>query len=155
MPKPPPPQLVKRIAASIAVFRDGQVLLAQRSKPGSHGLWSLPGGHIEDGEAAIDTARRELAEETGVTARVLGIVDRIDIVATTAATGGSDVTYELTVFYGLWESGEGEARSDCMGVRWEHPGRLGGLQMTPGTAKVIGKAAEMAAGATSQEPSGD
>jgi ADP-ribose pyrophosphatase YjhB (NUDIX family) len=41
-------------------------------------LWSLPKGHVEAGETTEDTAVREVAEETGITGRVvasLGVID--------------------------------------------------------------------------------
>ena len=41
-------------------------------------LWSLPKGHIEEGETPADTAVREVAEETGIIGEVvapLGIID--------------------------------------------------------------------------------
>ncbi|MDQ6873656.1 MAG: NUDIX hydrolase [Actinomycetota bacterium] len=41
-------------------------------------LWSLPKGHIEDGETAEQTAVREVAEETGITGRVVGELGTID-----------------------------------------------------------------------------
>ena len=31
-----------------------------------HGKWSFPKGHIEDGESWLETAQRELHEETGI-----------------------------------------------------------------------------------------
>src|SRR3972149_1507357 len=44
-------------AASVAVFRDGRVLLALRARPR---LWSLPGGRIEPAETAEQAALRGL-----------------------------------------------------------------------------------------------
>jgi len=41
-------------------------------------LWSLPKGHIEAGETAEQTAVREVAEETGITGRVVGELGTID-----------------------------------------------------------------------------
>jgi ADP-ribose pyrophosphatase YjhB (NUDIX family) len=41
-------------------------------------VWSLPKGHVEDGETLEQTAAREVAEETGISGRVLaplGVVD--------------------------------------------------------------------------------
>lgn len=41
-------------------------------------LWSLPKGHVEPGETAEDAAIREVAEETGITGRVVGTLGTID-----------------------------------------------------------------------------
>ncbi|MTD56163.1 NUDIX hydrolase [Amycolatopsis pithecellobii] len=41
-------------------------------------LWSLPKGHIEDGETTEETAQREVKEETGISARVLSPLGKID-----------------------------------------------------------------------------
>lgn len=41
-------------------------------------LWSLPKGHIEQGETAEQTAIREVAEETGIRGNVLAALGRID-----------------------------------------------------------------------------
>jgi 8-oxo-dGTP pyrophosphatase MutT (NUDIX family) len=41
-------------------------------------LWSLPKGHVEAGESHEDTAVREVAEETGITGRVLARLGTID-----------------------------------------------------------------------------
>src|SRR5699024_4192795 len=41
-------------------------------------VWSLPKGHIEEGETAEDTAVREVKEETGIDARVRAPLGTID-----------------------------------------------------------------------------
>jgi 8-oxo-dGTP pyrophosphatase MutT (NUDIX family) len=41
-------------------------------------LWSLPKGHIEPGESAEQAAVREVAEETGITGRIIGRLGTID-----------------------------------------------------------------------------
>ena len=41
-------------------------------------LWSLPKGHIEQGETAEQTAMREVAEETGIRGTVLASLGSID-----------------------------------------------------------------------------
>jgi ADP-ribose pyrophosphatase len=59
-------------AASVAVDQTGSVLLVRQLRPavGAHVL-ELPAGLIDPGEQPIDCARRELAEETGYSARRL------------------------------------------------------------------------------------
>lgn len=41
-------------------------------------LWSLPKGHLEPGETEADTAVREVAEETGISGRIIGELGTID-----------------------------------------------------------------------------
>ncbi len=56
-------------AAGILLFGPaGRCLLLRRAKSG---IWETPGGHIEQGEAAWEAARRELREETGYAGPVL------------------------------------------------------------------------------------
>jgi len=59
--------------------RDGQVaaLIGRIDRRGRM-LWSLPKGHIEQGETAEQTAIREVAEETGIRGNVLAALGRID-----------------------------------------------------------------------------
>lgn len=55
-----------KVGVAIMVFHDGKLLFGKRK--GSHGAgsWSLPGGHVDFGEEPVNTARRELLEETGL-----------------------------------------------------------------------------------------
>jgi 8-oxo-dGTP diphosphatase len=51
----------------ILLEQGGQILLMRRAGTGFFdGLYSLPGGHVEPGESLFQTARREAAEELGV-----------------------------------------------------------------------------------------
>jgi 8-oxo-dGTP diphosphatase len=58
--------------ASVACVRGDSVLLVQRSWAESSfpGYWEFPGGNVEPGEAPIETARREFAEECGCGAAI-------------------------------------------------------------------------------------
>lgn len=67
------------VAVGVVCFRgEDEVLLIRRGTPPRLGEWSLPGGRIEPGERAVDAALRELREETGVEADLLGLVDVVD-----------------------------------------------------------------------------
>jgi 8-oxo-dGTP diphosphatase len=58
------------VTVDLVVFtvRDGtlKVLLIERGEPPFEGMWALPGGFVRPNESLDETARRELAEETGV-----------------------------------------------------------------------------------------
>lgn len=58
-----------------AAIRDdsGRLLLIQRLKEPEAGAWGLPGGKIDFGERAEDTARREIEEELGIQIELTGL----------------------------------------------------------------------------------
>lgn len=61
-------QPVILVAAGVAVMNGaGELLLLRRPD----GEWDLPGGHMEAGESLLETATRELFEETGFAVDVL------------------------------------------------------------------------------------
>jgi 8-oxo-dGTP diphosphatase len=100
--------------AGIVVWRGDEVLLIKRGKPPFAGEWSIPGGKIEYGETAAEAALRELAEETGVTARITGLIDVIDSIGSTQSGTDSDWHYLLVDFAGVWVSGEPIAGDDAI-----------------------------------------
>lgn len=51
----------------------GRLLLVRRAAPPKVGTWCLPGGFMELGESPVESALREMTEETGLT----GEVDRL------------------------------------------------------------------------------
>ena len=54
-------------SCGVVLFNSGKVLLLRHSSISSRGgHWDFPKGHIEDGESEIQTALRELEEETGI-----------------------------------------------------------------------------------------
>lgn len=57
-----------KIGTNIFVVRNNKLLLGKRKKVVGDNLWGLPGGHLEFMESFIEGAKRELEEETGMTA---------------------------------------------------------------------------------------
>ena len=88
------------IGASAAIFdAEGRVLLVKRGKAPLADLWSLPGGHIDPGESSMETARREVSEETGLDAAITGFLTTFDVPL--RDSGGQIVSVmPLDVYYG-------------------------------------------------------
>ena len=127
------PHLVRRPVTSVGVvcLRGQEVLLVRRGKPPMQGAWSLPGGHLEWGETLEAAALRELVEETGVKAELLGLVDVVD------GLFGADTHYVLIDYAARWRSGEPQAGDDAAEAMFHPLAQLDGLGLWTETVRVI------------------
>jgi 8-oxo-dGTP diphosphatase len=102
----------------VVCLRGDQVLLIKRGTPPRLGQWSLPGGRLEWGETTPVAALRELAEETGVTAQLLGLVDVVDGLFTSRETGAITRHYVMIDYAARWICGEPVAGDDAAEARF-------------------------------------
>lgn len=95
-------------AVGVVCLKGDKVLLIRRGTPPRQGEWSLPGGRIEPGERLADAALRELREETGVEAELIGLVDVVDGLFSEAGRH-----YVLIDYAAIWTGGEPTAGDDA------------------------------------------
>ncbi|MBM6594579.1 NUDIX hydrolase [Microvirga pudoricolor] len=127
------------LASSVAVFRDGRVLLAARGKPPGEGLYSLPGGGVETGETLAEAGLRELREEVGVEADIVAPVDMVEIIERDEA--GRIKHHVVVVAHAArWVSGEPQTGPEARDVRWIAEQDIAGLPMTQNLEAVLGRA---------------
>jgi ADP-ribose pyrophosphatase YjhB (NUDIX family) len=129
------------LAVGAIVFDDdGRVLLVQRAHPPGVGLWTVPGGKLEPGEALVDAVAREVREETGVVVEVGAlacVVERI-------GGGGEDgAPYHFVIldYAARAVGGQLAAASDAQAARWVAPAELAELPVTDGLRDVLARAA--------------
>ena len=114
-------------AASVAIVRRDDVLLIQRNRPPSEGLWTLPGGRLEPGETPEQCVIRELREEMG-----------LDVFALRPVRILRHGQFELHVFG--TQAYDGTVTPDPVEVRawrWVRPAQLPALQTTPDLEDVL------------------
>lgn len=114
-------------AASVALARRSDVLLIERNRAPSAGLWTLPGGRLEPGETAEQCAIRELREELG-----------LEVFALRPVTILTHRGHALQVF--ATEGFAGEITPDPAEIRqwrWVRPMQLAALKTTPGLGDIL------------------
>lgn len=124
-------------AVGVVVLRGDEVLLVRRGTPPRLGQWSLPGGRIEFGETVETAALRELKEETGVEAQLLGLIEVLDAVFTSRTSGEVTRHYVLIDFAARWLSGEPVAGDDAAEARFFHHSEIAGLVEWSETVRII------------------
>ncbi|GJD88403.1 CTP pyrophosphohydrolase [Methylobacterium hispanicum] len=136
------------VGASIAVIRDDRVLLAARANAPMRGVWTLPGGLVEAGETLAEAALRELREEVGLEARVVGVLSPTEIIDRDAE-GRARHHYVVHPHAALWQGGEPVAGPEALGVRWARLDEVAELATTPG---LVGTLTEAFARVSALEP---
>jgi len=116
--------------AGVVCLRGDRVLLIRRGKPPREGQWSIPGGRIESGETAAAAALRELEEETGVKAELLGLVDVVDYLS-------PERHYVLIDYAARWVSGEPVAGDDAAEARFTPIDSVSALGLWEETVRII------------------
>jgi len=134
------------LAVSVAVFRDGKVLLASRAEAPYRRLFTLPGGLVETGETVEAAALRELREETGVLARLAGF-NRFAEHILRDAEGRVERHYVILSFAARWLAGDGAPGPEAVEVVWRAPGDYEGLSLTPGLTHIVADAQRIVEGA--------
>jgi ADP-ribose pyrophosphatase YjhB (NUDIX family) len=101
-----------KVAAAVLVEQNGRVLLARRVNEPFRGLWTLPAGFINGGEDPAEAAARECLEETGLSVRVMRV---LDIIPGREHPRGADfiIVYQAEVV-----AGELKADDDADAVEW-------------------------------------
>jgi 8-oxo-dGTP diphosphatase len=125
------------------VIAGDRTLLIRRGSAPLQGQWSIPGGMLELGESIVEGVRRELAEETGLDVRVLGLIEVFERII---PGEGGRTRYHFVILDYLCEmiSGEAKAASDVTDVAWAREQDLDRYSLTDIATRVIKRAFEMA-----------
>ena len=139
----------------IVICADGALLIRRGSEP-LKGQWSIPGGTLELGETLLEGVARELREETGLTVRVLDLIEVFERILPEPRDGrGVDAArseasprpqYHFVILDYLCEIVEGTPRpgSDVTEVAFVREEELGRYHLTPTATRVLRKAFAMA-----------
>ena len=126
----------------VVCFKDDLVLLVKRAKPPITWQWSIPGGAQEIGETTREAGLRELMEETGIEARLIGLIDVIDTLREDDE-GRVQFHYTLVDFAAEWVSGEPVADDDVSDAQWVPLSEIEDRGLWSETVRVIREAEKM------------
>jgi len=86
-------------SCGIVLFHSDEFLLIQHSEKSDNaiGHWDFPKGHVEIGETEIETATRELGEETGISE--FHLIDNFRYKITYEVRKGNHTTPKEVIFF--------------------------------------------------------
>jgi 8-oxo-dGTP diphosphatase len=128
-PRLHPPRPI--LAASVAVMREGRVLLAARGRDPLRGVFSLPGGAVEVGETLVEAARREVGEETGLAIGAPDFLTHEELILRDGY-GRVERHFVICVFTAAWAGGEPQVSEEAVEFVWADPFERTSLPVTPG-----------------------
>ena len=127
------------VGVGAVIFQGERVLLVRRGQEPARDSWSLPGGLVELGETMTAAICRELAEETGISVRLLGIAAVLERIF---PDPDGRIAYHYVLVDFLCDYLEGELRpsSDITAARFVPISEVSSFDLTPSTADVIQRA---------------
>ena len=104
---------------------EGRLLMVQRANEPKKGLWSLPGGRVEQGEFLADALKREIREETGLEIEV-------GVLAGILEVPGDGLHYVILDYHAV-VTGDTRVRAgdDASVVRWVPLNEVAHMECTP------------------------
>lgn len=129
-------QQYPRVGVGVVVFKDDEVLLVQRGQEPNKGSWSIPGGKQELGEMLVETAHREVREETGIHIDQPQLLETLDLIDRDEA-GAILYHYTLIDFTANWLAGDIVAGDDALQSIWVKIDELETFKLWGETTRVI------------------
>lgn len=111
------------VGVGAIIIDNGGIVMVRRGRGPAEGLWSLPGGRVEQGELVEDALRREVKEETGLDVEITGFAGVFEILG--------DAHYIVLDYIARRKGGELEAGTDAAEVRLVPLDEIEDLECTP------------------------
>lgn len=129
------------------LIENGRALLIRRGSEPLLGQWSIPGGALELGETLVEGVARELLEETGLSVRVLDLIEVFERInhhhnGSSPGTGNGRPRFHFVIADYLCEriGGTPRAGGDATDFAFVHENELEQFQLTEAAMRVIRKA---------------
>lgn len=124
------------VGVGVLIRNGDRYLLIKRAADPDAGLWSIPGGLVEVGERAEESAIREAREETGLDVEVieaLGVVDKI------LRDEESRVKYHFVIVDYLATIKEGTLKpaSDAVDAHWVRAEEFPSYELSPSLVELL------------------
>ena len=105
---------------AVYIEKDGKVLMV-KEKGQAWGLWSIPIGHVDEGETFEEAAKREVKEETGYDVKITKGLGQKVVSDTEYKGGEKDTGKEIQINFFKGKILSGKLKPDLEGlldVKW-------------------------------------
>ena len=105
------------VGIGAVIINGGKIVLIKRGNEPGKGKWSIPGGHVNLGEALEQAVIRESKEETGLDVenpRLIDVVSNVDL----DEKGKVKYHHVIIDYFVHVKNGTAQASSDAAELRW-------------------------------------